>query len=271
MASTLPPENLNAADDTHDAGRMSFFDHLNELRKRLVYSMIAVLAGTIAGLRYSTQAYEWLARPMMTALRAHHLEERLIYTSPTGAVNMYLKLAIYLGLVIASPIVLYQVWLFIAPGLYRHERRAATGFMVSSVTLFLGGIAFCYYILLPYTLSFLVGFNTPYFTPFISINEYWDLVLILMLGLGLVFQLPILIYFLALFGLVTPGFLWKNLRYAVLIISIVAAIVTPTPDALTMLVFMAPMVGLYLLSIAVAGVVVYRKKRSAAQAGRGAA
>jgi sec-independent protein translocase protein TatC len=250
---------------------MSFFDHLNELRKRLVYSMIAVLAGTIAGLKFSTDAYGWLARPMMKALREHHLEERLIYTSPTGAVNMYLKLAIYLGLVLASPVVLYQVWLFIAPGLYKHERRAATGFLLSSVTLFLGGIAFCYFILLPYTLSFLVGFNTPYFTPFISINEYWDLVLILMLGMGLVFQMPILIFFLALFGIVTPGFLWRNFRYAVLIISIVAAVVTPTPDALTMLVFMAPMVGLYLLSIAVAAVVVHRKRRSRAAAGQGAA
>lgn len=250
---------------------MSFFDHLNELRKRLVYSMIAILAGTIAGLRYSTDAYGWLARPMMKALREHHLEERLIYTSPTGAVNMYLKLAIYLGLVLASPIVLYQVWLFIAPGLYKHERRAATGFLVSSVTLFLGGIAFCYFILLPYTLSFLVGFNTPYFTPFISINEYWDLVLILMLGMGIVFQTPILIFFLALFGIVTPGFLWRNFRYAVLVIAVVAAIVTPTPDALTMLVFMAPMIGLYLLGIVVAAVVVHRKRRSAAEAGQGAA
>ena len=248
---------------------MSFFDHLNELRKRLIYSMLAVLAGTIAGLKFSTDVYGWLARPMMAALREHHLEERLIYTSPTGAVNMYLKLAIYIGLVLASPVVLYQVWLFIAPGLYKHE-RGATLFIFSSLALFLSGIAFCYFILLPYTLSFLVGFNTPYFTPFISINEYWDLVLILMLGLGLVFQTPILIFFLALFGIVTPRFLWKNFRYAILIISIVAAVVTPTPDALTMLVFMAPMIGLYLLGIAVAAVVVYRKRRAEAVARQGA-
>jgi sec-independent protein translocase protein TatC len=271
MASPLPPEQSAAENGGIEGGRMSFFDHLSELRKRLVYSMLAVLGGTLAGLKFSTDVFGWLSRPMMAAFREHHLEERLIYTSPTGAVNMYLKVAIYLGLVISSPIVLYQVWLFIAPGLYKHERRAVTGFIFSSVSLFLLGIAFCYYILLPYTLSFLVGFNTPYFTPFISINEYWDLVLILMLGLGLVFQMPILIYFLALFGIVTPKFLWNNFRYAVLIISIVAAVVTPTPDALTMLVFMAPMVGLYLLSIAVAAVVVHRKRRSEPVAGQGAA
>jgi sec-independent protein translocase protein TatC len=257
--------------DGSEEGRMSFFDHLSELRKRLVYSMVAILGGTLAGLRFSMDVYHWLARPMMNALREHHLEERLIFTSPTGAVNMYIKVALYLGVVISSPIVLYQIWLFIAPGLYRSERRAVSTFIFSSVALFLAGIAFCYYILLPYTLSFLVGFNTADFTPFISVNEYWDLVLILMLGLGIVFQLPILIFFLALFGIVTPRFLWRNFRYAVLIISVVAAVVTPTPDALTMLVFMAPMVGLYLVSILVAAVVVRRKRRAEAAAGQGAA
>jgi sec-independent protein translocase protein TatC len=267
----LPPLNTTAAAEGSEEGRMSFFDHLSELRKRLVYSMLAIAGGTLAGLRFSNNVYAWLSRPMMNALRENHLEQRLIYTSPTGAVNMYIKVALYLGIVIASPIVLYQVWLFIAPGLYRTERRAVSTFIFSSVGLFLSGIAFCYYILLPYTLNFLIGFNTADFTPFISVNEYWDFVLILMLGLGLVFQLPILIFFLALFGIVTPRFLWRNFRYAVLIISVVAAIVTPTPDALTMLVFMAPMVGLYLLSILVAAVVVRRKRRAEAAAGQGAA
>jgi sec-independent protein translocase protein TatC len=248
---------------------MSFFDHLAELRKRIVYSMLAILGGTLAGLKFSNDVFAWLARPMMNALRENHLDQHLIYTSPTGYINMYIKVALYLGIVIASPIVLYQVWLFIAPGLYRTERRAVSTFIFASVGLFLSGIAFCYYILLPNTLNFLVSFSasTQYFSPLISINEYWDLVLILMLGLGVVFQLPILVFFLALFGIVTPGFMWRNFRYAILIISIVAAIVTPTPDALTMLVFMAPMIGLYLVSIAVAAIVVRRKRRAQAAAG----
>jgi sec-independent protein translocase protein TatC len=160
--------------------------------------------------------------------------------------------------------------MFIAPGLYKHERRAISIFIVASVTLFLAGIAFCYFVLMPYTLSFLIGFNTPYFTPMISINEYWDLVLVLMLGLGLIFQTPILVFFLALFGIVTPGFLWRNFRYAILVIAVVAAIVTPTPDALTMIVFMAPMIALYAVGIVVAAAVVRRKRRTESIARQGA-
>jgi sec-independent protein translocase protein TatC len=266
MENTLPPDRP-ASEEEQDGGRMSFFDHLNELRKRLIYSAMAIMAGAVVGLTVSERVMGLFAKPMMDALRSAHLEERLIYTSPTGAINIIIKLGLYIGVVIASPIVLYQVWLFIAPGLYKHERKAAVGFLVSSVSLFLMGIAFCYFILLPYTLRFLIGFNVPYFTPFISVNEYWDLMLILMLGMGLIFQTPILIFFLALFGLVTPAFMWRNFRYAVLIIAVVAAVVTPTPDALTMLVFMAPMVGLYLVSIGVAAAVVRRKRRSAAVAG----
>jgi sec-independent protein translocase protein TatC len=249
---------------------MSFFDHLNELRKRIVYSAIAVFAGAVVGITISQRVMGVIARPIMEALRANHLPEQLIYTSPTGAINIIIKLGLYIGVVIASPVVLYQVWLFIAPGLYKHERKAASVFLVSSVSLFLAGIAFCYFILLPYTLRFLIGFNVPYFTPLISVNEYWDLALILMLGMGLIFQTPILVFFLALFGIVTPGFMLKHFRYAILVIAIVAAVVTPTPDALTMLIFMAPMIGLYALSIAVAWVVVYRKRRADTVARQGA-
>jgi sec-independent protein translocase protein TatC len=149
--------------------------------------------------------------------------------------------------VLAAPFVLYQVWLFIAPGLYKHERKAVTGFLFSTVLLFLAGISFGYFIMLPYMLDFLTSFQGP-FRPLISINEYFDFILIVLLGLGVIFEMPVLIFFLALFGIVTPKFLWKNLRYAILIIAVVAAIITPTPDATTMLIFMAPMVALYFLA-----------------------
>ena len=205
---------------------------------------------------------------MQEALRAAHLDDKLIYTSPTGAINLIITLSLYIGVVIASPIVLYQIWLFIAPGLYKHERRAVTAFIFSSVGLFLGGISFGYFIMLPYILKFLIGFQGP-FRPFISINEYFDLILIVLLGLGLIFELPILIFCLALFNIVTPQFLWKNFRYAVLIIAVVAAIVTPTPDAMTMLIFMAPMILLYLAGIGVAALVVRSKRRAAAAITRG--
>ena len=164
-----------------------------------------------------------------------------------------------MGIVLAMPVVLYQIWLFVAPGLYKHERRAVTGFILSSTILFLLGIAFGYFIMLPYILKFLVSFHGPV-EPLISINEYFDLILIILLGLGLIFETPILIFFLSIFGIVTPKFLLKNFRYAMLIITIVAAIVTPTPDATTMLIFMAPMVLLYFAGIFVSYLVLRRKQ-----------
>ena len=177
---------------------------------------------------------------------------------------MVITLGLYLGIVIAFPYVLYQVWLFVAPGLYKHEKKAVVGFIAPTVALFFIGIAFAYYVILPYLLKFLVGFqgNGP-FTPLISIEEYFNLVLIVLLGVGVIFEMPMVILVLALFGIVTPKFLWKNFRYAILIISVVAAIITPTPDAMTMLIFMAPMIMLYVLGIGVAAMVVRSKRRAA--------
>ena len=245
---------------------MSFFDHLDELRRRIFYSLTAIGVGLCVGLYFSNEAFEFLARPMLDALRDAKLGDKLVYTSPLGPLRLLLSVGLYLGIVIASPLVLRQIWLFVAPGLYRHERRAASTFLVSSVLLFLAGTAFGYYIMLPMTLRFLISFQGP-FTPMISINDYFDLILVILLGLGVVFQLPILIFFLSLFGLVTPRFLWNNFRYAVLIIAIVAAVVTPTTDAFTMVVFMAPMIVLYILGIGVSFFVVRGKQAEKKAAG----
>lgn len=239
---------------------MSFFDHLAELRRRILYSLVAVGFGFVLGFYFSEPAYEFLARPMIAALRAAGFtDQQMIYTSPLGALRLYLTVGLYLGVVIALPVVLHQLWLFVAPGLYRHERRAVLSFLFSGTALFLAGTAFGYYLALPPTLRFVLGFEGP-FRPMISINEYFDLVLIILLGLGVIFQLPILIFILTLFGLVTPRFLWKNFRYAVLVIAILSAVVTPTTDILTMTVFMAPMILLYLLGIGVSYVVVRRRR-----------
>src|SRR6266403_2052138 len=230
---TTPQSDASAIPPEQEAGgKMSFFEHLVDLRKQ-------------------------------------HLDDKLIYTSPAGLINIIITFGIYIGVVLAAPFVLYQVWLFIAPGLYKHERRAVTTFIVASLFLFLAGISFGYFVMLPYMLNFLIGFQGP-FKPLISINEYFDFILSVLLGLGIIFELPVLIFFLALFNIVTPQFLWKNLRYAILIIAVVAAIVTPTPDATTMLVFMAPMVALYFIGIGVAALVVRRKAKAAAIVGGGA-
>jgi sec-independent protein translocase protein TatC len=267
MATPSQPDDRNAPAEHEDAtSKMSFFDHLTELRKHLIHSLVAVGIGLVFGLYFSDKAFYFLARPMLKALRDAKMEDRLIYTSPLGPLQLFITVGLYLGIVIASPYVLYQIWLFVAPGLYRHERRAVTTFILSSLLLFLAGMAFAYFIMLPMTLSFLISFPGPY-RAMISMNDYFDMTLVILLGLGIVFQLPVLIFFLSLFGIVTPKFMWNNFRYAVLIIAIVAAVVTPTTDAFTMTIFMAPMILLYVLGIGVSALVV-RKKRQAAAAAR---
>jgi sec-independent protein translocase protein TatC len=253
----VPPGNVE-----EPGGKMSFFEHLADLRTRLIHSVAAIVIGTFAGVGVSKYVMDFVAKPMIKALHDAHLDEHLYITHPVGYLNQFITIGIYIGLVIASPYVLYQVWLFIAPGLYKHERKAVAGFVISSVGLFLAGIAFAYYLILPYLLHFLVTFSADGpFTLWINQAEYFDFLFVVMLGIGVVFELPILIFFLALFNIVTPQSLWKHKRYAILIIAIIAAIITPTPDATTMLIFMAPMIGLYLLGIGVAWLVV-RKKRA---------
>ena len=258
---TPPAGNAVVAADKDPGGRMSFFEHLVELRTRLIHSAIAIVICTGIGLLLSKHFITFIVQPMHLALRSAGLADNLYYTSPAGYVSLVINLGLYLGIAIAMPYVLYQVWLFVAPGLFKHERNAVAGFIVSSMFLFLCGLAFAYFIMLPTTLKFLIGFaNEGPIKPLISINEYFDLTLMILLGLGLVFELPVLIFILSLFGIVTPKFLLKNFRYAMVIITVAAAIITPTPDATTMLVFMAPMILLYFLGVLVSYVVLRRKQ-----------
>jgi sec-independent protein translocase protein TatC len=250
-------------------GQMTFFEHLVELRKRIINSLIAVAIGAFVGVSVGKYVIGFVTKPMIKALADAHFDPKLITTHPAGFFNLIITLGIYIGLVLASPVVLYQIWLFVAPALYKHERSAITGFLFSTVLLFLGGIAFGYFVTLPKVLKFLVSFQVSAensIVPMITVNEYFDLTLMILLGLGLVFELPVLVFFLSVFGIVTPRFLWKNIRYAILIISIVAAIITPSPDAMTMLIFMAPMIGLYFVGIGVSFMVVRNKERRLAAA-----
>jgi sec-independent protein translocase protein TatC len=260
MTNSNQPDNSIAARMEQAGGQMTFFEHLSELRKRIIHSLYAIGIGAFIGVYLSQRFINFIIQPMLKALKGAGLEQRLIYTHPAGYLNMIITLGVYLGVVIASPYVLYQIWLFVAPALYKHERSAVTGFLFSTVFLFLAGIAFGYFVTLPYVLRFLVSFKGPV-EPMISVNEYFDLILMVLLGLGLVFELPILIFFLSLFGIVTPKFLWHNFRYAILVIAVTAAIITPTPDAQTMLIFMVPMVLLYFVGIAVSAAVVRKRNR----------
>jgi sec-independent protein translocase protein TatC len=266
MSTPTHPELTDAAAEQQDpGGRMSFFEHLADLRTRLFHACGAIAIGAVVGVSVAKYVMNFFARPMTNALAQNGLPPKMYVTHPVGYINTYFSIGLYFGIVIAMPYVLYQVWLFIAPGLYRHERKAVAGFVMSAFLLFLGGLAFSYYVMLPYLLKFLVQFTTgDQFTPWMSQDEYFPFLFKVLFGVGVVFELPVVVFLLALFNIVTPQFLWKHFRYAILIITIIAAIITPTPDAMTMLVFMAPMLILYLAGIAVAWVVVRKKKRAAA-------
>jgi len=264
VATDLPP-----ADQVKDEmPAMGFLDHLEELRRRLIRSILAVVAGFGVCWAYHERIYTVMQRPIMEALRANHLAEKLVYLNPTEPFNLYVKITLLAGLFLASPFVLYQVWMFISPGLYRHEKRYVLPFMFSTVFLFVAGGYFGYKIAYPRALDFLIDFSKQ-FQPMITVSEYTDLFLTIIIGMGLIFELPILVFFLALMGIVNARWMLKNFRYSILIIFIIAAIVTPTSDILNMCIFAAPMIGLYALSIGIAWLV-HPSQRKARQARRDA-
>jgi sec-independent protein translocase protein TatC len=168
------------------------------------------------------------------------------------ALNLYLQVALLAGAIIASPFILFEVWLFIAPGLYQKEKRFVWPFMLATVSLFLMGASFGYFFVLPGAMDILIIKMGHNFTPMITIEDYSSFFLSIILGLGISFELPILIFFLAMFGIVTPKFLWTNIRYAILAVFIVAAIICPSPDPWTMCIYAIPMLALYVIGIAVA-------------------
>jgi sec-independent protein translocase protein TatC len=230
---------------------MSFLEHLEELRTRIFHSLIAVAAGMGICWWYHQALFGYMQKPILDVLRQNGLPQKLVYLTPAEPFNLYLKVSALAGLFLTSPYVLYQVWLFISPGLYRKEKRYAIPFMVSTIFLFAAGGYFGYRMVYPAALKFLIGIGSQ-FTPMITIHEYTDLFLTVILGLGLVFEMPILIFFLALMGVVSAGWMWRNIRYGILAIFIIAGALAPTPDISSMCVFAAPMVALYLLSIGVA-------------------
>ena len=230
---------------------MPLVGHLEELRKRIFLSVVGVLFGFLLCWSYAERIFRFVQQPVVQALRNHGLAGGLVYLNPTDPFNLYLDVAFVGGLFLASPFVFYQVWLFIAPGLYRNEKRYVLPFVLSTVTLFLAGAFFGYKMVYPSSLDFLIGYGRQ-FQPMITIGEYTKLFLTVIVGLGLIFEMPILVFFLALMRVITAQWMWRNLRYSILAIFIVAAMVTPTTDILNMCLFATPMVALYAISICVA-------------------
>ena len=229
--------------------KMSLTEHLAELRKRLLRSIIALGIGFLACYYFKDGIFNIVTKPLTEALPKNSY---LIYTGLTEAFFVYMKLSFFASLIITSPFILYQIWKFIEPGLLETEKKYIVPFVVSSTSLFVGGILFGYFIVLPPAFEFFVSFNNKYLQAMISFSDYLSLFVTFLLGFGVSFELPIFIFFLARLGIVNAQMLSKQRRYAILIIFIAAAVLTPSPDALSQVLMAIPLMVLYEVSIFVA-------------------
>lgn len=232
--------------------RMSFLEHLEELRARIIRALAGVGVAFVVSLTFANQLWLIVSEPAVAALKQLGLPDpRLAQIAPMEVFNIvWVKLPILTSVFLASPWVLYQVWAFIAPGLYKRERRWAGPFVVCSAGLFILGGLFAYFVAFRFGLVFLLGIGRDIkILPVVSVTEYFDLFVNVTLGVGMVFELPVLIFFLTLLRIVTPGFLLRNSRYAILIIVVLAAIVTPTPDVFNLMLFAVPMCLLFFVGI----------------------
>lgn len=232
------------ADEASDGTKMSFFDHLTELRNRIIWSLIPAGVGLVIALYFTDRIMVFLQRPLA------RLKSPPVFLTPTEYFWTYMKVAMITGLFIAMPVVLWNVWAFIAPGLHKHERKYAAPFVIIGSLLFLLGGAFALLLVIPLAVQFLVNFGVEKGAlPMISIASYTDFIVKFTLAFGLVFELPVVITLLSMLGVVTPQFLSKNRKYAILINFVIAAILTPTPDALNQALMAGPLIILYEVGI----------------------
>ena len=228
---------------------VSLLERLDDLRKRLVRSALAVAVCILVGFAFINQVVDFLLGPTRRALPKG---ARLIYTQPGEAFGLYVQIALIVGIVIAMPFIMYQLWQLAAPIIPLGARRFSIPFVLFTTVGFVAGAAFNHYVAFPYMMAFFGSFNTPDLLFMPKIEDVFDLYTKMLLGMGAVFQMPAVVFFLAKAGLVTARFLWRSFRYALLLIFIAAAVITPTGDMVTQSIFAAPMIFLYLLSIGVA-------------------
>jgi sec-independent protein translocase protein TatC len=246
-----PPSGGDSGDEEDGMLRMSFLEHLQELRTRIIRALWGVAAAFVVILSFSNQLWNFVSQPAVQALKTLGYPQTLKQITPMESFNViWFKLPVLCAIFLGSPWVLYQVWAFISPGLYRKERRWAVPFVLTSAGLFILGGIFAYFVAFRYGLTFLLSIGSGnHVEPMVSITEYFDLFVNVILGVGLVFELPVLIFFLTLLRLASPAFLVRHSRYAILIIFIIAAVVTPTPDVFNMMLFAVPMCLLFYVGI----------------------
>lgn len=241
---------------------MSLLEHLEELRKRLFASILAVAAAFFGCWVVAREIFSFLAKPIYRYLPPG---EKLAFLGVTDAFMLYVKVAGLAAIFVASPVVLYQIWRFVSPGLYARERRMAVPFIFSGTLFFLAGGAFAYYVAFPFAVQFLLDVGQD-FKAVITVERYFSFLMTVILGLGVMFELPVLIVLLSMIGVVTPQFLVRKMRWAILIIAFLSALLTPTPDIFNMSLFALPTMGLYLLGIGGSFLVQWlRRRRPAAE------
>src|SRR5215210_3354294 len=240
---------LTDSDPLDDSGsRMSFLEHLDELRKRLIASVVALVVGCAIAFIFVDRIQRFIFVPLYDALHG----KQFMYTAGFEPFMLTMKIGALGGLLIASPFIIWQLWLFIAPGLYSHEKKFAIPFVFFSSCFFLLGCAFSHYVAFRWTWVFFLGWETEYMEFRPSIGEAFSLYVKMLLGFALIFQMPTVVFFLARMGVVTAGFLARNTKYAVLIIFIIAAVISPGTDVVSQALMAGPMLGLYGISILIA-------------------
>jgi sec-independent protein translocase protein TatC len=251
------------ATDRPPQSEMPFLDHLEELRWRIIWSLaaLAVALGVAFYLVTQLNAIEFLQRPILPYLGGRHL----VYTHPGDPLSITMTVTFAVGAVLASPVIIYQVWAFLSPALYGHEKKVVLPLLFGATLLFAAGVSLAYYVVLPFTLSFLLGFQSASLDSMITARDYFDFATGMSLAFGAVFEMPILIVLLTAFGVVTPTFLKRFRRYAIVLCVIAAAIITPGDAATATVVLVGPLYGLYELSIMLASVVHRRRVASAAR------
>jgi sec-independent protein translocase protein TatC len=244
----------NPAEDGDDVSpALSLLRHLDDLRRRIIYAAIAVGAGMLIAFAFIMPIFDFVFQPIRSVLPAN---SKLIYTQPGEAFSVYVQIALIAGVVFASPFVMYQVWRLVAPVLYQKQhRRFAIAFVMLTSLGFVSGALFNHFILFRWMIAFFASFNTGTLAFMPRLDDVFGLYTKMLFGMGLVFQMPAIVYFLAKMGLVSGRFLLRQFKYAFLLIFIAAAVITPSGDAATQALFAAPMIGLYLIGIVIAWIV----------------
>jgi sec-independent protein translocase protein TatC len=237
------------SDESDRAGKMSFLEHLDELRRRIVYALLSIVGGFLIACFFIGRIFTFIMTPMQAALPKG---QTLIFTEPTEALMLYLKMALLVGILIASPGVMTQVWLFVAPGLYANEKKLAIPFVLMSSFFFVAGAVFSHYVVFPLTWKFFQSFASDQLSFMPRIEPAFGLYVKLMLTFGLIFQMPTLVLFLARLGIITARFLIRNMKYAILIMFIVGAVLSPGTDPVGQVLMAGPMFILYVISIGLA-------------------